>query len=111
MGIRNLYTRLTPHARPETFGCDPRNAAAERTPLYIDGPALCHHVYHQLFCAATATAAATANVNAFECVAGYGVFALAFGSYLARLQSCGFEMYLPSLSLPFLSSTTGNGMG
>lgn len=104
MGIRNLYTRLKPHARPETFGSDPRNAAVGTTPLYIDGPALCHHVYHQLFCAATATAAATANVNAFECVVGYAVFAPAFGSYLARLQACGFEMcpFFPSLPLTVL---------
>ncbi|KAF8533853.1 XPG domain containing-domain-containing protein [Trichophaea hybrida] len=82
MGIRHLYSHLSPYARPETF--DP---ASSRAILYIDGPALCHHIYHLLFCAGS-----PAGGNAFETTLNYRTLALAFGSYLSRLSTSGFEI-------------------
>jgi hypothetical protein len=84
MGIRHLYTHLLPYARPETFP----STAAPKTALYIDGPALCHHIYHLLFISLTTSG------NAFETTLSYHVFALAFASYLSRLESSGFAMFL-----------------
>jgi hypothetical protein len=84
MGIRHLYSHLSPYARPETFRPSDTNTA-----LFIDGPALCHHIYHLLFCAAPSSG------NAFETAVPYRTLALAFSSYLSRLESSGFKMYLP----------------
>ena len=85
MGIRNLYSHLTPFARPEIFSssCD------SKTPIYIDGPALCHHIYHLIFCAGSAIGG-----NPFETTLSYRTFALAYHSYLSRLEVSGFRMFL-----------------
>ncbi|KAA8909375.1 XPG domain containing-domain-containing protein [Sphaerosporella brunnea] len=80
MGIRHLYTHLRPYSRPETF------SAGNPTSLYIDGPALCHHIYHHLFNSLTRSG------NAFETTLPYRVFAAAFLSYLSRLESSGFTI-------------------
>ena len=84
MGIRNLYSHLLPYARPESF---PPADSTEKTAIYVDGPALCHHVYHLIFCAGSSIGG-----NALETTIPYRQFALAFGSYLARLEASGFEM-------------------
>ena len=87
MGIRRLYAHLAPYAHPETFSQSSQTA----TPIYIDGPALCHHIYHLIF-----RASSTVGGNAFETTVSYRAFTLAFGSYLARLESSGFKMLSPS---------------
>jgi hypothetical protein len=92
MGIRHLYTHLSPYAQPETF---PRPSA---TAIYIDGPALCHHIYHHLF------SSVSTSGNAFETSISYSVLGDAYGSYLTRLEGAGFEMYTYSLVPPVPNS-------
>ena len=81
MGVRNLYTLLHPHSTPETFF----STSTSPTPLYIDGPALCHHIYYSLFTLSPST-------HAFASVIPYAPFAAAFLDYLTLLTTSGFSI-------------------
>lgn len=84
MGIPHLYNYLRPYALPESFS----SAAAQSTPLYIDGPGLAHHVYHLALCSTRLTAS-----NPWESAISYRDFQTAVVTYLDLLTEASFSMY------------------
>lgn len=86
MGIPRLYGHMRPYARPESFS----SAAAQTTPLFIDGPGLAYHVYHFTLCSSPLTAS-----NPWESAPSYRDFQAAVVAYLDLLAEASFSMYYP----------------
>jgi hypothetical protein len=84
MGIRKLYSLLSPYSVPKQF----KHSDPQSSLLYIDGPGLCHYIYNILL----VSSQKRQRGNAFAATISYRDFTSGVGNYLTQLQNCGFEM-------------------
>lgn len=92
MGIPNLYSLLRPYAQPVTFPPPTSPDTDKEMHLYIDGPALAHHVYHSALNENYYDTLGRVRRNPFDAVVDYDEFVKEVGSFLGRLEEVGFFM-------------------
>ncbi|KAI5795320.1 hypothetical protein DFH27DRAFT_612544 [Peziza echinospora] len=123
MGIPNLYSTLRPYSKPITFSKPLFDVASTRDEdpsptgknplypgdrnLYIDGPALAHHIYYMSLSDNYYDSLGRVRRNPFDAVVEYEDFVREVIGFLEKLERCGFiiraiyfDGYLPAFKRP-----------